>query len=82
MKKILDWLLPFIFILVFIYGRIVCYGPMNDSVAVQDSESYFAAAEKAAFTLDFFQQSRSITYPLLILISNPTERRPLSAIRQ
>ena len=41
MKKILDWLLPFFLILLFIYGRIVCYGPMNDSVAVQDTESYF-----------------------------------------
>ncbi|MBQ6505532.1 MAG: hypothetical protein IJI57_16625 [Flexilinea sp.] len=82
MKKILNWLLPFIFILVFIYGRIVCYGPMNDSVAVQDTESYFSTAEKAAFSIDFFQQSRSITYPLLILTSNPTLEHELTQLSE
>lgn len=82
MKKILEWLLPFIFILIFIYGRIVCYGPMNDSVAVQDTESYFAAAEKAAFSIDFFQQSRSVTYPLLIRLSNPTLEHELTQLSE
>ena len=72
MKKILEWLLPFVFVLAFVYGRIVCYGPMNDSVAVQDTESYFAAAKGNPLSLEFFEQQRSPTYPLLIKLSNPT----------
>ena len=72
MKKFLEWLLPFLFVVIFIFGRIICYGPMNDSVAVQDTESYFAAAQMDSFSLKFFEQQRSPTYPLLIKISNPT----------
>ena len=72
MKKFLEWLLPFLFVVIFIFGRIICYGPMNDSVAVQDTESYFAAAQMDPFSLKFFEQQRSPTYPLLIKISNPT----------
>ena len=82
MKKILDWLLPFVLILLFIYGRIVCYGPMNDSVSVQDTESYFMTAEKASFSLDFFQQARAITYPLLIKLSNPTLEHELTQMSE
>ena len=82
MKKIFEWLLPFIFILIFIYGRIVSYGLMNDSVSVQDTESYFAAAEKDPFSLDFFQQSRSATYPLLIRLSNPTLEHELTQLSE
>ena len=72
MKKILEWLLPLFFCAVFIYGRIVCYGPMNDSIAVQDTESYFTAAKMAPKSLAFLEQQRSATYPLLIQFSNPT----------
>ena len=72
MKNILQWLLPFALCVVFVFGRVTCYGPMNDSVAVQDSESYFETAEKASFSLEFFEQQRAITLPLLIHISNPS----------
>ena len=72
MKKILEWLLPLFFCAVFIYGRVVCYGPMNDSVAVQDTESYFAAAKMEPKSLAFLEQQRSASYPLLIRLSNPT----------
>lgn len=82
MKKIFEWLLPFIFVLIFIYGRIVSYGLMNDSVSVQDTESYFTAAEKSPFSLDFFQQSRSATYPLLIRLSNPTLEHELTQLSE
>jgi hypothetical protein len=82
MKKLLAWVLPFLFIVAFVYGRIVCYGPMNDSVAVQDTESYFAAAEMSPFSLDFFEQQRSPTYPLLIKISNPTLEHELTQLSE
>ncbi len=72
MKKIFSWLLPFVFCLAFVYGRVVYYGRMDDSVAVQDTESYFQTAEKASFSLKFFEQPRSASYPLLIRLSNPT----------
>ncbi|MBQ6343102.1 MAG: hypothetical protein IJI41_08280 [Anaerolineaceae bacterium] len=72
MKRILEWVLPFLLIVAFIYGRIVCYGPMNDSVSVQDTSSYIAAAEMSPLSLSFFEQQRSPTYPLLIKLSNPT----------
>ena len=65
MKKFTEWLLPFVFVIAFVYGRIVCYGPMNDSVSVQDTQSYFTAAEMSPF------QPRSPAYPLLIRISDP-----------
>ena len=82
MKKYLEWLLPFIFVVIFLYGRIVCYGPMNDSVAVQDTESYFAAAQMNPFSLKFFEQQRSPTYPLLIKISNPTLEHELTQLSE
>lgn len=82
MKKLLAWVLPFLLIVAFVYGRIVCYGPMNDSVAVQDTESYFTAAGKASFSLDFFEQQRSISYPLLIKISNPTLEHELTQLSE
>ena len=82
MKKILEWLLPILFVLIFIYGRIVCYGPMNDSVAVQDTESYFAAAKGNPFSLEFFEQQRSPSYPLLIKISNPTLEHELTQLSE
>jgi len=82
MKRILQWLLPFVFIVAFVYGRIVCYGPMNDSVAVQDTESYFAAAEMNPFSLGFFEQQRAPTYPLLIRISNPTLEHELTRLSE
>ena len=72
MKKILEWVLPFLFCAVFIYGRFIGYGRMNDSVAVQDTESYFAAARMNPASINFFSQPRSAAYPLLIMLSNPT----------
>lgn len=82
MKRFLEWLLPSLLILLFIYGRIVCYGPMNDSVAVQDTESYFTTAANASFSLDFFQQPRSVTYPLLIRLSNPSLEHELTQLSE
>ena len=82
MKKIFEWVLPILFVLIFIYGRIVCYGPMNDSVAVQDTESYFAAAKANPFSLEFFEQQRSPSYPLLIKISNPTLEHELTQLSE
>lgn len=82
MKKILEWLLPFSFCVIFIYGRIVCYGPMNDSVAVQDTESYFETAGHASFSLEFFEQQRSVTLPLLIKLSNPTLEHELTQLAE
>ena len=82
MKKILEWLLPFCICLAFIYGRTVCYGPMFDSVAVQDSESYFAAAEMSPFSLRFFEQQRSAGYPLLIRLSNPSLEHELTLMSE
>ena len=72
MKKILEWCLPLIFCMVFVYGRVVCYGPMNDSVAVQDTESYFTAAQADFPSLEFFEQQRSATVPLFYKLCNPT----------
>lgn len=82
MKKILEWVLPILLVLIFIYGRIVHYGPMNDSVAVQDTESYFAAAKANPFSLEFFEQQRSPSYPLLIRISNPTLEHELTQLSE
>ena len=82
MKKIASWLLPFLFCIAFLYGRIVFYGRMDDSVAVQDTESYFQTAQKAAFSLEFFEQQRSITYPLLIHLSNPTGEHELTQMAE
>lgn len=81
-KKIASWLLPFFFCLAFLYGRIVFYGRMDDSVAVQDTESYFQTAQKAAFSLEFFEQQRSITLPLLIHLSNPTGEHELTQMAE
>ena len=82
MKKILSWLLPFAFCLAFIYGRVMYYGRMDDSVAVQDTESYFQTAEKADFKLNFFEQPRSPSYPLLIRLSNPTGEHELTQMSE
>lgn len=78
MKKILEWILPFLFCAVFIYGRFISYGQMNDSVAVQDTESYFAAARMSPTSIKFFEQPRSATYPLLIMLSNPANEYELT----
>ncbi len=82
MKKIFSWLLPLLFCAAFIFGRVVFYGRMDDSVAVQDSESYFNTAEKTAFKLVFFEQQRSITFPLLIHFSNPTGEHELTQLAE
>ena len=82
MKNIFQWLLPFALCVVFVFARVTCYGPMNDSVAVQDSESYFETAEKASFSLEFFEQQRSITLPLLIHLSNPTGEHELTNLSE
>ena len=82
MKKILSWLLPFAFCIAFLYGRVVFYGRMDDSVAVQDSESYFLAAENTSFSLEYFEQQRSITFPLLIHLSNPSGEHELTQLAE
>ena len=82
MKKILSWLLPLVFCAAFLYGRTVFYGRMDDSVAVQDTGSYFETAEKAAPTLTFFEQQRSITFPLLIRLSNPSGEYELTQMAE
>ncbi|MBQ6509697.1 MAG: hypothetical protein IJI07_09525 [Flexilinea sp.] len=82
MKKIFSWLLPLIFCAAFIYGRTVYYGQMDDSVAVQDTGSYFETAEKASLKLTFFEQPRSITFPLLIRFSNPSGEYELTQMAE
>ena len=82
MKKIFSWLLPLVFCAAFLYGRTVYYGRMDDSVAVQDTGSYFETAEKAAPTLTFFEQQRSITFPLLIRLSNPSGEYELTQMAE
>lgn len=82
MKKIFSWLLPFVFCAAFLYGRTVYYGRMDDSVAVQDTGSYFETAEKAAPSLTFFEQQRSITFPLLIRFSNPSGEYELTQMAE
>ena len=82
MKKILSWLLPLVFCAAFLYGRTVFYGRMDDSVTVQDTGSYFETAEKAAPTLTFFEQQRSITFPLLIRLSNPSGEYELTQMAE
>ena len=82
MKKIFSWLLPLIFCAAFIYGRTVYYGQMDDSVAVQDTESYFETAGKASPKLTFFEEQRSITFPLLIRISNPSGEHELTQMAE
>ena len=78
MKKILEWVLPFLFLAAFIYGRFIGYGKMNDSVSVQDTESYFAAARMSPASIRFFEQPRSASYPLLIMFSNPANEYELT----
>ncbi len=82
MKKILTWVLPFLFCAAFIYGRIICYGRLDDSVAVQDSESYFAAAKMPPVSIKFFEQPRSAGYPLLIMLSNPSGEYELTLMSE
>ncbi len=82
MKKIFSWLLPFVFCLAFVYGRVVLYGRMDDSVAVQDTESYFQTAEQAAAKLSFFEQPRSPGYPLLIRLSDPSGEHELTQMAE
>lgn len=82
MKKIFSWLLPLVFCAAFLYGRTVYYGRMDDSVAVQDTGSYFETAEKAAPSLTFFEQQRSITFPLLIRLSNPSGEYELTQMAE
>ena len=82
MKKIFAWLLPLVFCAAFLYGRTVYYGRMDDSVAVQDTASYFETAEKASLKLTFFEQPRSVTLPLLIRISNPSGEYELTQMAE
>ena len=82
MKKIFSWLLPLVFCAAFLYGRTVYYGRMDDSVAVQDTGSYFETAEKAAPSLTFFEQQRSIPFPLLIRLSNPSGEYELTQMAE
>lgn len=76
------WILPILFVALFIYGRIRCYGPMNDSVAAHDTESYFTAAEASFPSLEFFEQMRSATVPLFYRIINPTLEHELTLISE
>ncbi len=82
MKKILkNWLLPFLLTLLFVLGRVKCYGPMNDSVAAEDTESYYQTA--AAFpSPDFFRQPRSATIPLILKLTNPSLSHQLTLISE
>lgn len=82
MKKILTWVLPFLFCAAFVYGRIIGYGRLDDSVAVQDSESYFAAAQMPPASIRFFEQPRSVGYPLLIMLSNPSGEYELTLMSE
>lgn len=82
MKKILEWCLPLLFCMVFIYGRVVCYGPMNDSAAVQDTESYFSAAQADFPSLEFFEQQRSATVPLFYKLCNPSGEHELTLLAE
>ena len=82
MKKIFSWLLPLLFCAAFLYGRTVYYGRMDDSVAVQDTGSYFETAGKASLKLTFFEQQRSITFPLLIRLSNPSGEYELTQMAE
>lgn len=78
MKKILSWILPLLFCAAFVYGRIICYGPMTDSITAQDTRSYFEAAAEPFPTLEFFELPRSATLPLLIRFCCPTGEADLS----
>lgn len=69
--KFFQWGIPLLFTLVFIAGRIFAYGPLNDSVAANDTESYFEAASADFPSVAFFEQMRSATLPLIIKILNP-----------
>ena len=71
-RVIVHWGVPILLTLLFIVGRITAYGPMNDSVAAHDTESYFAAAAADFPSIAFFEQMRSATLPLLIKILNPS----------
>lgn len=71
-RKIIHWGIPVLLTLLFIAGRITAYGPMIDSVAAHDTESYFAAAAADFPSIAFFEQMRSATLPLLIKILNPS----------
>ncbi len=82
MKKTLEWCLPLLLCMVFIYGRVVCYGPMNDSAAVQDTESYFTAAQADFPSLAFFEQQRSATVPLFYKLCNPSGEHELTLLAE
>ncbi len=71
-KKIIHWGIPVLLTLLFIAGKITAYGPMNDSVAAHDTESYYAAAAADFPSIEFFEQMRSATLPLLFKILNPS----------
>lgn len=81
-KRWIHWILPLLFCAAFIYGRVIYYGPMNDSVSTHDSESYFEAARMDFPSLEYFEQMRSATLPLIIRICNPSLEHELTLLSE
>ncbi len=63
--------MPVLFCAAYVYGRLICYGPMTDSIGAQDTESYFETAKEDFPSLEFFEAPRSAALPLLIKLLNP-----------
>lgn len=80
--KLFQWGIPFLLTLFFIAGRIFAYGSMNDSVAANDTESYFEAAAIDFPSIAFFEQMRSATLPLIIKILNPELRYEITKMSE
>ncbi len=81
-KIFTHWALPLAFTLLFIIGRILAYGPMDDSVAAHDTDSYFEAAAADFPSADFFEQMRSATLPLIIKLLNPQQDYELTVLSE
>lgn len=81
-RKLLHWILPLAFTLFFIAGRVFLYGPMNDSVAAHDTDSYFEAAAADFPSISFFEQMRSATLPLIIKLLNPEQKYELTVLSE
>lgn len=66
-----SWGILFALTVAFIIGRLSLYGVATDSVAANDTETYFQCAQNELNSIKFFECSRSAAIPFLFKLLNP-----------
>ncbi len=77
-----SWGVLLLLTVAFIIGRLASYGDLTDSVAANDTSSYFECAPGKIADIAYFECSRPPTIPLLIRFLNPENDYQISLMSE